>query len=150
MTSRQRRITLLFIIAAAILLAWATRGRWLPGLLAVLVVNADLIQVVESLVNIGGVIVPLVLALLGLLGLRRPPVQEQPSVLRPITLDDLHKPFDNWPVKWIDRGATGAAELTYTPHLVITGISKVGKSREGYELIRHALPYCSIDPGRIF
>jgi hypothetical protein len=141
MTRRQRNALLLLALAVLIALAWLTRARWLPGVLAGLTTNAELIQTIENLASIAGVLIPGLIALLALFGLIRRPAPAEPlSLLQAVTVEELRRGLGrDGSISWIPRGATHPDALMSRRRLVITGVAKAGKTREAIELIQAAL-----------
>ena len=140
---KRRELSLILLLAVGVAL-WLARGWWLPEILALfprIEKQADLIQTLEALIGIGGVVLNAILAYL--LWLSRQPKSaqagQQIELLKPITPQEIKPPGPGSRVNWIDRRATGVDDLRAHDRLVIAGRMGLGKTREAAELIRLAV-----------
>ena len=141
----RRQSTLLFLLIAGIALLWG-RDWWLPPLIAQLPwlnKQADLIQAIEALVSIVNSLFTAAVAYLLWLTRRQQDDRREVelAVLQPTSAEAIRTSLGQWGgrVNWIDRGATDPGDLLTHGRIVITGRSRLGKTREAAELIRRAV-----------
>lgn len=115
--------------------------------------RADLIQTIDSIVNMLAFIVNLILGYLLWLTRKEQDKRrdDELSPLRTITWQTLRdrSPLGA-PIQWIDRGATDANELRAQPRVALIGLSGEGKSREASELIRRAVELDLVAETKVF
>src|SRR5271157_1018176 len=146
------KIRRLLFLLVVVILAWATARWWLPWLLSFFTSNSELIQTIDSAINIISGVSSFILVFLGIRALTNEKEEKADSPIQPVTTDELRARLGKigGQVNWIDRGVSRAGDLREHDRIVFTGKMKLGKTREAIELIRRAVDDDQVLENRIF
>lgn len=137
-----QRFLVLLILFAGTLVLWLMRAAWIPLFslyLGEIEQKANILGVIDSMIDIGGAILNAVILLLVILTGTRliKDDREELAIVRAVIIDDLQAQLGSGGrVKWIDRAVVTPQDLAEGKKILIVGRANLGKTREAIELVK--------------